>query len=318
MLKIGFYDNNLSVRGTSVALYQYADYNEKILGNKSIIISRPSGDLEALPKFQKRFDTIFLHNFNSIDYENYCEKNKIDFFYAIKAGDSSDGLLLNNIPTLIHAVFNGAPHGHRFAYISDWLCRHFGFDINKYSIPHMAEKLPEPKYCLRTKLNIPHNNIVYGCYGGKTEFNIKFVHDAIKKIVDNYSNITFIFMNINRFTDLHPNIIHLDATYDLEEKSAFVNACDAMIHARSGGETFGCAVAEFSMCNKPVITFRNSGEKSHLEILDNRAITYDNLNELYDILRDLKTYTIHNDYYKAYDNYSPTIIMKKFKDIFLS
>ena len=125
-------------------------------------------------------------------------------------------------------------------------------------------------------------------------------------------------MNINRFTDLHPNIIHLDATYDLEEKSAFVNACDAMIHARSGGETFGCAVAEFSMCNKPVITFRNSGEKSHLEILDNRAITYDNLNELYDILRDLKTYTIHNDYYKAYDNYSPTIIMKKFKDIFLS
>jgi hypothetical protein len=35
-------------------------------------------------------------------------------------------------------------------------------------------------------------------------------------------------------------------------------------------------------------------------------------------LIDLKTYNIYNDYYKAYNNYSPEIIMKKFKDIFLS
>ena len=41
MKKIVFYDNNLTLRGTSIALYNYADYNEKILGNKSIIIAKP-------------------------------------------------------------------------------------------------------------------------------------------------------------------------------------------------------------------------------------------------------------------------------------
>jgi hypothetical protein len=37
---IAFLSNNLTLRGTEVALYDYADYNEKILGNKSIIITR--------------------------------------------------------------------------------------------------------------------------------------------------------------------------------------------------------------------------------------------------------------------------------------
>ena len=37
-MKIAFYMGSICVRGTSNATYDYADYNEKILGNKSIII----------------------------------------------------------------------------------------------------------------------------------------------------------------------------------------------------------------------------------------------------------------------------------------
>jgi len=37
MKKIAFHSNQLSIRGTEVALYQYAKYNEEILGNKSVI-----------------------------------------------------------------------------------------------------------------------------------------------------------------------------------------------------------------------------------------------------------------------------------------
>ena len=37
-MRIAFYMGAICVRGTSNATYDYADYNEKILGNKSIII----------------------------------------------------------------------------------------------------------------------------------------------------------------------------------------------------------------------------------------------------------------------------------------
>lgn len=318
MKTIAFYDNNLCLRGTSVALYQYALYNEQILGNKSIIMSQPHGDLSAFDKFNDKFE-IKLLTFNAYDYESYLLEKKADFFYAIKAGSSSDGLLLNNIPTLIHCVFTGGDqHGHRYAFVSDWLCKHSGYDPELHSVPHIAEKLPDTIFNLKAELSIPKTNTVFGCYAGSTEFNIGFVHNTIEKILSERNDITFLFMNINKFTNVKSkNLIFLPGTYDLYYKSAFVNACDAMIHARSGGETFGCAVAEFTMSNKPVITYGLSGERSHIDILKNRAILYHNPEELYEILNDIKTYTKYTDYYAAYNEHSPEKIMSKFNRIFL-
>ncbi len=37
---VGFLSNKLTLRGTEIAVYDYADYNETILNNKSIIITR--------------------------------------------------------------------------------------------------------------------------------------------------------------------------------------------------------------------------------------------------------------------------------------
>jgi hypothetical protein len=34
MIKIGFWSNQLGERGTDIALYDYAYYNQKIFGNK--------------------------------------------------------------------------------------------------------------------------------------------------------------------------------------------------------------------------------------------------------------------------------------------
>lgn len=319
MKTIAFYDNNLCLRGTSIALYQYALYNETILGNKSIILSQPHSDLSALDKFKNRFD-VHLLPFNTNDYENLLYKCNVDFFYVIKAGRSSDGLLLNNIPTLIHCVFTGGDiHGHRYAFVSDWLCKYSGYDPVQYSIPHIAERLPDPFLNLKEQFNIASNQTVFGCYAGSTEFNIDFVHKTIEKILSERNDITFLFMNINKFTNIQSdNLIFLNGTHDLRYKSSFVHACDAMIHARSGGETFGCAVAEFTMCNKPVLTYSMSGERSHIEILKDRAILYSSPEELYDIFTNLKSYIKYDDYYKAYDEYSAEKIMHKFNRIFLS
>jgi hypothetical protein len=316
---IAFYDNNLTYRGTSVAVYNYADYNEKILGGKSIIMAKPDDNLnKAQKKFENRFPT-YCGWWSHDGFENFMTENKVDYFYSIRAGNSSDGPILNNVPTLVHAVFCvNNPHGDKYAYISDWLARYQGYDPEKYSVPFMVEKLPKPTSDLREKLGIPKNQIVFGCYGGSTEFNISFVHQAIKDIASQRKDITFLFMNINSFSEPNDNIIHLPGTWDLQEKSSFINACDAMLHARYGGETFGLACGEFALENKPIITYKLSTEANHIEVLSDWGIYYSNYEEILDVLNNFQTYKKFDDYFTPYLRFSPKIIMDKFQKVFLT
>lgn len=316
--KILFYDFNLTVRGTSVALYNYADYNEKILGNESIIMAVPDNDTNlAKEKFTKRFKCNFSW-FHGSSTQDYCKNENIDYFYTIKQG-TNDGVVLVETPTLVHSVFcNNQPHGHRYAYVSDWLAKNQGYDPQTHSVPHIVEKLPPPPYNLREKLGIPNEKLVFGCYGGPYEFNIHWVHHTITRILKERDDIVFIFMNIKPFCDEHKNIIHLPGTWVLEEKSAFVNACDAMLHARSGGETFGLSCGEFALENKPIITYGLSGERNHLEVMGDRAIVYNNPDEIYEILTNFKNHIKYDDYYLPYTIFSPELVMEKFNKVFLS
>ena len=67
---IGFLSNKLTLRGTEIAMYDYADYNEKILNNKSLIITRDFNLIkhefdvseEAYYKFNKRFNIEYYNN----------------------------------------------------------------------------------------------------------------------------------------------------------------------------------------------------------------------------------------------------------------
>lgn len=324
---IGFWDNNLSLRGTSVAVYTYAKYNEEILGNISVIFSNAHGNLDAIEKFQKRFpgrvhlvpveeidrcETILLRNYSK--YEPY--------FYSIKQG-IKDEIFQKNIKNLVHAVFKyNEPHGHRYMYVSDWLSEHMGYSPREdHAVPHIVEPLPTVNGDLREDLNIPKNATVFGCYGGSTEFNIHFVHETMDKVLSERKDIYFIFMNIQReyFQGMdHPfdNVRYLPGTWNLEYKAKFVNTCDAMLHARQRGETFGLSVAEFSSANKPVITFGGSGEACHLEILGERALKYNNSEELYNILTNFEDYVLF-DNWNCYKNFSPELIMGRFNKNFL-
>ena len=316
---IAFHDNNLTFRGTSVAVYNYADYNEKILGGKSIIMAKPDDNMnKAKDKFTSRFETHFGW-WNASGLDDFMNQNKIDYFYSIRAGNSGDGPVTQNIPSLIHAVFCvNNPHGDKYAYVSDWLARHQGYDVEKYSVPHIVEKLPRSTHNLREQLGISENQIVFGCYGGSTEFNISFVHQAIKDVAKQRKDITFLFMNINAFSEPNDNIIHLPGTWDLQQKSSFINACDAMLHARSGGETFGLACGEFALENKPIITYKLSTEANHIEVLNNRGIYYSNYDEILNILNSLESYKQFDDYFTPYLRFSPEIIMDKFQKVFLT
>jgi len=308
MKKIAFHSNQLCLRGTEVAMFNYAKYNEDILGNKSVIFSFPGGNMDALPKFQERFEVVLM---NWWEYETYLKENNFDFLYIIKMG-LEDGYCFDEPKTIVHSVFRfNNPHGYKYLYVSDWLAKDQGYDPETHSLPHICEKLPEVNFNLREELGIPSTSKVFGYYGGSTEFNIQSVKDAIIETVEKRNDIEFIFMNIDEFYS-HPQIKFLPGSHDLNKKSTFVNTCDAMIHARSGGETFGLAISEFALSNKPIITYELSGERSHIEILGERGIYYKGKEDVYDIINNLDNYIKHNDYYTPYLQFSPEIVMSKF------
>jgi len=327
MKTIGFWDNNLGLRGTSVAMFLYAKYNEEILGNKSIIFSYATADTSALTKFENRFPVYLvgrdLGSFHDI--EKVLLNNNGEYFYFIKAGTNDGGLLGPNIKNLVHAVFmHNDPHGDKYMYVSDWLAGAMGyFPREDHAVPHIVEPLPIVTEDLRSELNIPRTATVFGCYGGETEFNINFVHEVMDKVITERDDIYFIFMNIsNRHHGIvhdvsHKNLRYLPGTWDLNYKAKFVNTCDAMLHARLGGETFGMACAEFSSANKPVLTYGLSGEASHLEILGEKALKYHNQDDLYDMINNLNTYLKYDDW-NCYRNFSPEIIMERFNKNFLN
>lgn len=101
---------------------------------------------------------------------------------------------------------------------------------------------------------------MFGRYGGVETFDITFVYNSIKEILNKRNDIYFIFMNTNKFY-IHKNIIYLNGTTDMYIKKKFINTTDALLHAREGGETFGLTCGEFAVCLKPVITYNQSREK---------------------------------------------------------
>jgi hypothetical protein len=123
-------------------------------------------------------------------------------------------------------------------------------------------------------------------------------------------------MNINSFST-HPQVKFLPGSWDLMQKARFVETCDAMIHARSGGETFGLAVSEFATKNRPVLTYGLSGEAAHLDIMGEYAIRYNGYEEVYDMFNNLKSYIRFDDYAAPYRQFAPEIVMEKFKNRFL-
>ena len=113
----------------------------------------------------------------------------------------------------------------------------------------------------------------------------------------------------------HPNIIYLDANTDLLYKSKFINTCNAMIHARSDGETFGLSIAEFSVNNKPIITCP-CGDLEHIKILSDKAIQYKSTEQLLDIFNNIDSIIQSQTDWNAYEYYTPKNIMQLFNNIF--
>jgi hypothetical protein len=123
--------------------------------------------------------------------------------------------------------------------------------------------------------------------------------------------------------ELLPNIIYLERTSDPEIVSRFIRTCDAMLHARDGGETFGLAVAEFAVHNRPVLTSSTNDDnghgRMHLDVLGAvpalRAFFYHDHESLVRLLRNFDRNRAAD--YNAYHDFEPHKVMATFEKVFL-
>lgn len=322
-MKIAFHANPLCHRGTTTATLDYAKYNEEILGNESIILYEnnppksfndpgitPQDDI-VVEYVKNTYKTIGYDSFSDIEF--ICKDNGIDYFYVLKAG-YNDGKLIPGVKNLVHAVFNTFdPHGDRYAYVSSWLSNQ---NQNYPYVPHIVNLPREQKCDWRDKLNISKDKIVIGRYGGVYQFDIPVFVNAIHQIASHHKNIEFVFVNTHKFCDL-PNVHFLPAIIDPQDKTDFIKSCDAMIHARSDGESFGLAICEGLFHDKPVFCFNGGRDKHHISLLHGSGLLYDTPQQLYQLILNCKNrynYSLN----PLIEPFSPENVMEKFKSVFLS
>lgn len=315
-MKIIFHANTLNYRGTTVAVTDYAKYNQEILGNESVIVYNKSlgtdkdigTDANVLRELSKKYNVI---GYEKDNLQQVIDSQKADMAYFIRAGNYEP--LPTNIKTGVHSVFQfNEPHGDVYAYISEWLSRHMTRGQSPF-VPHIVD-LPKPNNNYREVFNIRDDQIVIGRLGGYSTFDIPFVKKIVEKIVLKTDKFVFLFMGTQPFIS-NPNVRHIFETQDVQKKANFINTCDAMLHARERGESFGLAIAEFLSMNKPVFAWNGGYDLNHIAMLNGSNTLY-NEDTLYDMLMDFENLE-QQDWASKVVQYKPQPVMQKFKEVFL-
>jgi len=320
MKVIAFYVAHFDFRGTGNAVYNYAHYNDLILKNKSVILFKiPSlfpqfDNMDVYEMFAKRFTIYFFDTKDSL--KNICDELKINYIYFLCSGEDTNPPILEYFPktvkTIGHHVFktNSKNAFDISASISETVSK----NTNLPYVYHIID-LPNNTNNMRRELNISEDAIVFGRIGGYETFDIPYVIEAINEILTQDNNIYFIFAPTPYYCNInHPRIKYLDVIVDLNKKREFINTCDAMIHARKDGESFGISVLEYVYCNKPVFTTFGK-DNQHIINLKSNSVIYRNKEDLKQKITSFKK--VKNNI-NISDDFLPINIMKKFNKIFLT
>jgi hypothetical protein len=317
-MKIGFFVQEMNFRGITNSIFEYAYYNETILKNKSYIFFyklSKSNKNEVITKFKKNFDTYGINKFETI--KKFNNRIKLDFIYH-QVGKADDLDFSYTPQSMVHLVFPQNIYKIReniYFFISNWLSK----ECSNSKIPHLPYivNYDKDKKNLRKELGIKSNDIVFGCHGGESSFDIPFVHQTIINIAKKRNDIYFIFLNINKFSE-EPNIIFLKGTSEKKFINIFINTCDAMIHGRSIGESFGLACAEFAIKNKPILTYNFCRDRAHIFMLKNKIFTYSSMSSLDKLIVNFNKNKFKKfNTFNFYKKFNPKIVMKAFKKIYI-
>lgn len=315
-MKVAFHTRILTERGSEGAMLDYARLNCSLLRNKSVLCLPDRPEFAANPllkKWREEFEVIQYADKN--DLSRKLKKEAAEVLYLTKPGPF-DGFSVPGVKNCVHAQFLCDEfHGDAYAYLSCWMSRVMTGRENSF-VPFYVPRFVSEED-LRRKLGIPKGAKVFGRHGGWDTFNIPFARRAVVEYARNCTDDHFVFLNTEtiRGTESFSNVHYLQATVDPFEKAKFLATCDAMLHARWHGETFGLAVGEFAVLGKPVITFADSRERAHLEMLGRQSLQYRHAGELIKILRDFCPYRTQGTEYEIFAN--PKVVMEIFRKKFL-
>lgn len=319
-MKLAFFIRHFGERGTEVSVYDYAHYNETLLGNESIIIGFTSETYaregipclpQVLAKFQSRFRVYLVSSFADVD--PLLRREGVDMFYMQTHGDMERPPYgsVTACPSAIHCVFTTLrPHGDVYFAISQQLNDRLGTSVPV--VPYPVRRGTSTA-TLRASLGIPDDALVFGRHGAEDTFNISFAQAAVVEVATARPDLYFLFLNTNRFCDL-PNVIHLPRTIDDEEKQTFINTCDAYLHARAEGETFGLAVAEFAVSGKPILSCTQCKDDAHLRILKDKVSLYTTREDLVHLLTTFQRGAMDMSS-NGYMEYTPERVMTAFRQV---
>lgn len=318
MKKIILHNGFLNERGTSVATYDYAYYLREYLNFEPIILYNNHSDFtiqQSVDRFKKQFECIFYNEFKT-DCQKIIDKIQPDYFYWLKYG-RNDNIIPKNTKTLFHSVFISNPeekHGDVFAVVSEWMSAQHNYQLPY--VPHMIN-LPSHNESIRDEIGIPNSHTVIGRSGGYDSFDIPFVFDVIEKVLQKRNDIWFVLMNTPNVVN-HERCIYVDRNVDLHDKVTYINTCDAMLHARIDGETFGLSILEFASKNKQIISCDSNKirHKNHFLYLKDNCYKYNNSNDLESILLNIKRENPFNTEYLN-EMFSSYNVIQKFNEVFL-
>lgn len=348
-VKIAFHSYQLGPRGTEVAIFDYGMWLELFYNVESHFVFPYPGwrplEESALIKFNTTFPgrVHFVHEdiYRPILYryklDNLLRKIRAKILYRIEL-DYGNYQVSHVVPTLVHEVFNcSVAKGTKHLAISPFVQNSLG-DHCTGSVPHTVWLPDCNEENLRESLGIPKDAFVFGWYGGQDAWDASAT-DIVRKIANKYPDngsttskkVYFLFQNFpiqeyDRLKDLK-NIVLVPTTSSLIQKCRFIQTCDAFLHTRRLGESFGLAVAEFAIKNKPIITNANGVHRFHLSILGDHAHTYSSYEELEQIMENMinggetKQGSADKDCKQpglpdVYSPYSPCKVMQQFNQEF--
>jgi len=320
-LLLGFHTKQLTERGGDQAPFEFALASRSLLG-VDVRFYVPADAGWIVPAVQRRFEEHF-----DVVYYRSTREIRCDALYVHKRG--YPGQVAPGVPQLNHAWDTARHrHGHRFAVTADWVARTARHALRlpgrTLSVPRLRRppvvpdivSLPDVDGDLRAELGIPEDAVVFGRHGGLGTFDIGFVMDAVRVVVRERPELWFVLINVEPFDD-HPRIVHVPPIVDRGEVRRFVNTADYMLHARSYGEGFGLAVAEFAMVGAPVLTYLGSPCLAQLELLHpGNLLGYRTSDEVLALLRTLprRTEPVPSD---IRERFSPETVMPQFERVFL-
>lgn len=328
-MKVAIHANVIDGRGLGKTPFDYGLGLKNIYGHEVCFLTSKLSKNDGAPRVEKHFPVHYYEgnidltpkNVIKSQIEKIVNDEKIEFMHLLKAGEN-DNITPDNCKTGIHCVFNMCEqHGNVYAAVSQNLANKYNSDLY---VPHIIKRIPVTKD-LRKELNIPKDALVIGRHGGISTFDLAFVKEAVKEIVNKRKDVYFLFLSTEVFYS-HERVIYFPWVSQEAGIFNFINACDIMLHARQMGETFGLSVAEFAISNKPVMTWSGMWQGSkqtvydtaHIDHLKGKAIIYNDGVDLLDTVMNLDTnYLRNNNWDTISSEFNETKVMEQYNKVFL-